>query len=107
MSRRTNKQNRMMGGPDMGMGNPQPTTVNVDLSAADDVVCDNCGNYTFVPVMMMKRLSAILSPTGQEAVIPIQSFACNACGWINAEFLPTQESRKETQNEQSASTIIV
>ncbi len=76
------------------MDSPQSTTVNVDLSNASDVTCDNCGNYTFVPVMMMKRLSAILSPTGQEAVIPIQSFACNACGWINKEFLPTGQDEE-------------
>jgi len=98
MSRRTNKMNREMGGP---------TTVNVDLSTADDVVCDNCGNYTFLPVMMMKRLSAIISPTGQEAIIPMQVFSCNACGWINKEFLPTREPVEEPKNDEPTSKIIV
>lgn len=92
MSRRANKQNRAMSGMPTG---PDPTTVNVDLSIASDVVCDNCGNYTFVQVMMMKRLSALLSPTGQEAIIPIQTFACNACGWLNKEFLPTKDNDEE------------
>jgi hypothetical protein len=91
MSRRTNKQNR-------AMSSPQQTTVNVDLSSADDITCDSCGNYTFLPVMLMKRLSAILSPTGQE----------NACGWINKEFLPMKESEgEETNDGESSSTLIV
>jgi len=107
MSRRANKQNRAMSGMPTG---PDPTTVNVDLSTASDVVCDNCGNYTFVQVMMMKRLSALMSPTGQEAIIPIQTFACNACGWLNKEFLPAgdNESTGEPEDDgQSSSTLIV
>jgi hypothetical protein len=114
MSRRTNKQNRTM-------SSPQQTTVNVDLSSADDITCDSCGNYTFLPVMLMKRLSAILSPTGQEAIIPMQVsptgqeaiipmqvFSCNACGWINKEFLPMKESEgEETNDGESSSTLIV
>ena len=101
MSRRTNKMNRKPN------GNMPKATVNVDLNNASDVVCDNCGNYTFVAVMMMKRLSALLSPTGQEAIIPIQSFACNACGWINKEFLPTGREHEEEEPEQPTSNLIV
>ena len=101
MSRRTNKMNR-------AMSSPQQTTVNVDLSSADDITCDSCGNYTFLPVMLMKRLSAILSPTGQEAIIPMQVFSCNACGWINKEFLPTKEPKgEETNDAESSSTLTV
>jgi len=69
----------------------QPTAqVNVDISQAEDITCENCGNYTFNEVALMKRLSPLLSPTGKEAIIPIPTFACNACGFINRRFLPTQ-----------------
>lgn len=60
----------------------------IDLSEAKDVTCQNCGNYTFQEVSLMKRVSAIVSPTGKEAIVPIPTFACNACGFINKEFLP-------------------
>ena len=102
MSRRANKQNRAMSGMPTG---PDPTKVNVDLSTASDVVCDSCGNYTFVQFMMMKRLSALMSPTGQEAIIPIQTFACNACGWLNKEFLPTKDNDEEEEAERSESIL--
>jgi len=62
--------------------------LNVDLSQAQDIVCKSCGNYTFQNVFIMKKVSALLSPTGKEGVVPIPTFACNACGFINEEFLP-------------------
>ena len=81
--------------------------MNVDLSKADDIMCDKCGNYTFEQVTLMKRMSALISPTGKEAIVPIPTFACNACGYINKQFLPiipkgmeeepkTEEPRKST-----------
>lgn len=82
------------------MAKQQPP-MNIDLSEAKDVTCDNCGNYTFNEVVLMKRVSAIVSPTGKEAIVPIPTFACNACGFINKQFLPvkmadTEEPVRET-----------
>lgn len=74
----------------------QQQQINVDLSNAQDIVCENCGNYTFEEVLLMKKLSALLSPTGKEAIIPIPTFACNACGYINKQFLPTSMRGEET-----------
>ena len=64
--------------------------INLDLSNATDVVCESCGNYTFQEVVLMKRVSALVSPTGKEAIVPIPTFACNACGFINKQFLPVK-----------------
>ena len=36
--------------------------------------------------MMLKRLSALVSPNGQEAIVPVMAFACDSCGHINDEF---------------------
>jgi uncharacterized Zn finger protein len=80
----------------------QDQRMNLDLTNAQDVVCDNCGNYTFSEVTLMKRISALVSPTGKEAIVPIPTFACNACGFINKQFLPVrmaEEAREETPTE--------
>jgi uncharacterized Zn finger protein len=71
--------------------------INVDLSQAQDIVCENCGNYTFEEVLLMKRLSALVSPNGKEALVPIPTFACNACGYINKQFLPAS-MRSESES---------
>lgn len=80
------------------MAKQQPP-VNLDLSMAQDVVCDNCGNYTFNEVVLMKRVSALVSPTGKEAIVPIPTFACNACGFINKQFLPVRMTEQQDQTQ--------
>lgn len=70
--------------------------INLDLTNAQDVTCENCGNYTFNEVALMKRVSALVSPTGKDAIIPIPTFACNACGYINKQFLPVKMAEEAT-----------
>ena len=93
MSRRRNK-NRS----NIQLMDDQPSQVSLKashLAQAESVTCDSCGNHTFTDVMMMKRISPIISPTGKEAVVPIQTFACNACGFVNKEFLPSLSDNEE------------
>ena len=61
--------------------------VKVDLSKADTIKCDDCGNYLFITAYVIKRISPILSPTGQEALIPIQVYSCGNCGKVPKMFL--------------------
>ena len=68
---------------------PQPQQVKIDLNQASDIECSNCGNKFFHQVTFFKKLSALLSPTGQEAIVPIETYACLECGNINPEFLPS------------------
>lgn len=86
----------MMGIYDInGGGQPQqePQQVTVDLNEATDVTCSNCGHKFFHEVMFFKKVSALLSPTGQEGIVPIPTYACLECGNINSEFLPTQRQQ--------------
>ena len=66
---------------------PQETQVQVDLSKADTIKCDDCGNYLFITAHVIKRLSAIISPTGQEALIPVQVYSCGNCGKVPKSML--------------------
>ncbi len=58
------------------------TQVQVDLSDAETMKCDDCGNSVFIPAYFIKRLSPIVSPTGQEAIVPIQVYSCGNCGKV-------------------------
>lgn len=73
--------------------NPQvnQARMNVDLSNALDVSCEECGNFTFREVAFIKRVSALVSPTGKEAVVPVGTFACSQCGHVNKEFDPFRQ----------------
>ena len=56
--------------------------VQVDLNDAETMKCEDCGNSVFIPAFFLKRLSPIVSPTGQEALIPIQVYSCGNCGKV-------------------------
>ena len=73
------------------MNNPQQQ-FNVDLSQTTGVICEKCKNDTFQQVYQLRKLSALLSPAGQETMIPMQVFACAKCGNINDAFLPKEEN---------------
>lgn len=66
----------------------QQQNINLDLSSAADVECSACKGKFFQPVVFFKKISALLSPTGKEAIVPIDTFACSECGNIDAIFLP-------------------
>jgi len=61
--------------------------VQVDLTKADTIKCDDCGNYLFITANVIKRISPILSPTGQEALVPVQVYSCGNCGTVPKMFL--------------------
>jgi len=72
------------------MNNPQQPQMNIDFSQTTAEICEKCENDTFQQAYRMRKLSALLSPTGQETMIPIQVFCCAKCGHINEGFLPKE-----------------
>tara|TARA_R110001583_G_scaffold118946_1_gene270375 strand:+ start:250 stop:477 length:228 start_codon:yes stop_codon:yes gene_type:complete len=65
--------------------------INIDFNKTTAEICEKCENDTFQQVYRMRKLSALLSPSGQETMIPIQVFACAKCGYINKGFQPKEE----------------
>jgi hypothetical protein len=60
----------------------------VDLSNSTPYICEECGHDVFVTAFKLQSVPGIVSPTGEEMLVPIQVFMCNECGHINEEFLP-------------------
>ena len=78
-----------MSHPDGGM--PQREEgLQIDLSKTDTIVCEECGNASFIQAFFLKKVSALVSPTGKEAIIPMQVFSCGNCGAIPKNMLDQQ-----------------
>ena len=54
--------------------------VQVDLTEAETMNCEQCNNKIFIQGYVIKKISAIMSPTGQEVIAPVQVFNCGNCG---------------------------
>jgi hypothetical protein len=67
--------------------NPNTAQVRVDLKDAETIKCKSCNNYLFITSFILKRLSALVSPNGQEALIPVQVYSCGNCGEVADRFL--------------------
>ena len=58
----------------------------IDISKTSAINCESCENSTFKQSLLLRKLSALVSPNGQETLVPVQVFACEKCGNVNKEF---------------------
>ena len=58
----------------------------IDFSKTTEICCEKCGGKTFKQTLLMRKMSALVSPNGQESIIPAAVFACEACNHVNKEF---------------------
>ena len=58
----------------------------IDFSKTTQIKCDACESSTFKQTLLMRKMSALASPSGQEMIIPMAVFACEKCGHVNKEF---------------------
>ena len=66
---------------------PPKAQVQLDMSEADTITCEKCGNAPFIQAFFLKKISALVSPTGKEAIVPMQVFSCGNCGSIPQNML--------------------
>lgn len=64
----------------------------IDLSKTVSISCDKCRGKTFKQSLLLRKMSAIVSPNGHEIIIPVQVFKCEDCGNVNAEFIDSELS---------------
>ncbi len=67
-------------------GKDGQTQQTIDMSQTTSIQCEKCENSTFKQTLLIRKLSALVAPNGQETVIPVAVFACEKCGHVNSEF---------------------
>ena len=71
--------------------NQKQMQLNIKLSDTKKLECPECGNDTFQMSFLMRMIPAVLAPSGQETVWPVQIFECTKCGAKLPETLPSDE----------------
>ena len=64
----------------------------ININDTESVKCEDCGNYSFIQSYFIRRISPIVSPTGQEALVPIEVFSCGNCGKVPESMMPKNDS---------------
>ena len=71
----------------------------VDLKQADTIKCSDCNNYLFITAFVLKKLSALMSPNGQEGIVPLQVYSCGNCGKVPSGLLDGTGLEEETKSD--------
>ena len=66
-----------------------PDLSSLDMSKAQQMNCEKCQNPTFKQTLMLHKLSALVSPNGQETIVPAAVFACEKCNHVPEVFAKT------------------
>ena len=58
----------------------------IDITKTTAIQCESCEGATFKQTLLLRKLSALVAPNGQETLVPVQVFACEKCGHVNSDF---------------------
>ena len=84
------------------LGN-QPQQPRLDWSQAQDFNCSHCGGEYFIPAVIIKKFSKLVTGTAKDAVIPADILLCGNCGKPVDELIPA-EIRKAKQDKEEVKT---
>ena len=76
-------------GKEINMNGEQQQKININPEDLEDVVCEKCESQCFEQTFLFKKLTAVLAPSGQDTMLPLQIFRCADCGHINEIFMPS------------------
>lgn len=71
----------------MNLGN-QPPRISADMVRSAKVFECTCGGKMFSEKMIIKKISAIVSPAGREEMFPMNLLVCDNCGLVPLELDP-------------------
>ena len=74
------------------------------LNEAGDASCKNCAAIYFEPIFRVKRISAIMSPTGKETIVPVQVLRCQECHAVLNDLTDFTESKEENTEKTTKKT---
>ena len=58
----------------------------INLKAQPTVDCEKCHSKYFKEVVMLKKVSKILTGGSEDSMVPFPTYMCNECGNVNEDF---------------------
>tara|TARA_R110000824_G_scaffold41357_4_gene123092 strand:+ start:1842 stop:2084 length:243 start_codon:yes stop_codon:yes gene_type:complete len=67
--------------------NQQQANINFDIRDATETKCEFCESIFYEQVWVLKHVSALISPNGQDMDIPVQLFRCADCKKVSKHII--------------------
>jgi uncharacterized Zn finger protein len=65
------------------------------ISDATDVICEKCQNPYFIEVLVVKKISKILTGAEKDQIFQLPTLQCSKCGHVNTDFIPQTSKIKK------------
>jgi len=64
------------------------TKPKIDLREQPTIACEKCESIFFKEVVIIKRVSKLLTGSPKDADVPFPTYMCEKCGHVNKDFNP-------------------
>lgn len=61
-------------------------TPKIDLKQQPTVQCEECDSKFFKEVVLIKKVSKLLTGSGEDTLVPFPTYMCEKCGHVNKDF---------------------
>ena len=60
--------------------------IQVNVMDSPNIKCEECGKIFFEKVVVIKKISKLLTGSIEDQLVPMETYACKSCGHMNEEF---------------------
>jgi uncharacterized Zn finger protein len=64
------------------------TKPKIDLREQPTIACEKCESIFFKEVVIIKRVSKLLTGSPKDTDVPFPTYMCEKCGHVNKDFNP-------------------
>jgi predicted nucleic acid-binding Zn ribbon protein len=61
--------------------------VKINVADQPNVVCEECEGIYFDKITVIKKISKIMVGTSEDQLVPMETYKCSECGYINKDFI--------------------
>jgi DNA-directed RNA polymerase subunit RPC12/RpoP len=58
----------------------------INLKEQQTIKCEKCESKFFKEVTMLKKVTALLTGSHEDTIVPFPTYMCNDCGHVNSDF---------------------
>jgi len=57
----------------------------INIKEQPTMVCEKCNSKYFKEVVMLKKISKILTGSPEDTIVPFPTYMCDGCGHVNKD----------------------